>query len=297
MATNIVTMSSADARPYGVRSTRVHTIAVALLLLFVASPSAWAERVINSLPFSLNFDENNYPDLLWLSSGATHTWMPASGWRGGAAKITPPNVEGYAGLGQFYINRLAVIPEQINVRYLAYYGPTWWEYGPGGKQIIINRDGNRGRPMIILRDGALAGQNWETWGACDGTVCKYEGGDFWPDGTDRLRIGDRPAGREAEWISFELEANTRTGMIRLYVDTQDGALSGLYIERYMSDTGTGGTWSYVDIIGGYMQAALRQDPGNYFMLDELAIDSKRIGPPAGFVNTVTPRSPTNVVAE
>jgi hypothetical protein len=223
--------------------------------------------------------------------------MPTSGWRGGAAKITPPNVEGYAGLGQFFVNRLSPIPEQINVRFLVYYGPTWWEYGPGGKLIIINRDGNRGRPMVIIRDGALAGQNWETWGACDGTVCKYEGGDFWPDGRDRLRIGDRPAGREAEWISFELEANTRTGMIRLYVDTQDGALSGLYVERYMSDTGTGGTWSYVDIIGGYMWAAVRQDPGNYFMFDELVIDSKRIGPPAGFTSSVSPQPPTDVVAQ
>jgi hypothetical protein len=296
MAATKITMSSPNALK-GKERLIVRMVAAGMLVLLATSPSAWAERTITSLPFTLNFDDNNYSDLLWLSSGATQTWMPNSGWRGGAAKITPPNVEGYAGLGQFHLNGLSVIPEQINVRFLVYYGPTWWEYGPGGKLIIINRDGNRGRPMVIIRDGPLAGQNWETWGACDGTVCKYEGGDFWPDGRDRLRIGDRPAGREGEWISFELEANTRTGMIRLYVDTQDGALSGLYVERYMSDTGPGGTWSYIDIIGGYMWAAVRQDPGNYFMFDELVIDSKRIGPPAGFTSSVAPRPPTDVGAE
>ena len=268
---------------------------MALLTLLV--PVARAETIVTSLPFSMNFDQNNYSDVVWLSSGATQTWLPTGGWRGGATKITPPNVEGYAGLGQFILSQLPVIPEQLNVRFLVYYGPTWWENAVVGKLIIMNRDGNRGRPMVIIRDGALAGQNWETWGACDGTVCKYEGGDFWPDGTDRLRIGDRPAGREQEWICVELEANTRTGMIRLYVDTQDGALSGLYVERYMDDTGPGGTWAFVDIIGGYMKAAVRQDPGNYFMIDELVIDSRRIGPPAGFASVVSPRPPSDVVVQ
>ncbi len=89
--------------------------------------------------------------------------------------------------------------------------------------------------------------------------------------------------RSSEWISVELEANTRTGMIKLYIDTQDGALSGLYVAAYMDDTGPGGTWSYVDLIGGYMNwGNVRADPENYFMLDEIVIDDSYIGPPSGF---------------
>lgn len=269
---------------------------VVCMLVMVTAPAAYAERSISSLPFALNFDSNNYSDLVWVSTGATQTWIPDGGWRGGAAKFTPPNIEGYSGLGQFILSQLPVVPEQLNVRFLIYYGPTWFEYGRSGKLIILNRDGNRGRPMVISRQVSDAA-TWETWGACDGTVCRYEAGDFWPDGTDTLRIGNRPD-RETEWISVELEANTRTGMIRLYVDTQDGALSGLYVERYMDDTGPGGVWSHIDILGGYMPAAVRQDPGNFFMFDELVVDSRRIGPPAGFVTgDIRPMPPTDIVVQ
>ena len=84
---------------------------------------------------------------------------------------------------------------------------------------------------------------------------------------------------------MELEANTRTGMIRLYVDTQDGDLSGLYIERYMDDTGPGGTWSFGGV-GGYMRAAVRADPNNYFLLDEIVVSNSRVGPPSGFTSAI-----------
>ncbi len=96
---------------------------------------------------------------------------------------------------------------------------------------------------------------------------------------------------------MELEANTRTGMIRLYVTTQDGELNGLYVERYMTVSGPGGTWSHVDILGGYMAAGLQAHSGNFFMIDELTIDSKYIGPPVGFTSDTTPDPPTDVRAQ
>lgn len=266
----------------------------------LASTNALAGRVLSSLPHSESFDTNAYTsDLVWTTQGATHTWMPSSGWRGGAAKFTAGNAEGYSGLGQLLLSGLSARPEQLNVRFLLYYGATWHDYGPDGKLIIMNREGNGGRPMVIVRDWQQGSGSWETWGACDGTVCRYQGGDFWPDGTDRLRIGNRTlGGRENEWISVELEANTRTGMIRLYVDTMDGSLSGLYVERYMDDTGPGGVWSMIDIIGGYMHGgSLRQDPENYFMIDELRVDSRRIGPPEGFSSTIRPAAPASLRAQ
>lgn len=85
--------------------------------------------------------------------------------------------------------------------------------------------------MIITREFESPNGTWETWGACDGTVCRYDEGDYWPLGGDRLWIGNAPNAREEQWISLEFEANVVTGMIKLYVDTLDRQLSGRYIER------------------------------------------------------------------
>jgi hypothetical protein len=259
--------------------------------------TASAERSVRSLPYNESFNANNYTDLVWLSQGGTHTWMPTQGWRGsGAAKFTAPLAEGYTGLGQFILSSLPSIPEQLNLRFLIWYGSTWREYGPGGKLVIMNRSGNRGRPMIIIRDWAVGG--WETWGACDGTTCKYNTGaePWWPNGSERLRIGNGM--REHEWISVELEANTRTGIIKLYVDTQDGSMRGLYLEQPMVDSGPGGVWSHIDIIGGYMNwGSTQQHPENYFMIDEVAINSQRIGPPAGFLSGTRPNEPTHLTIQ
>jgi hypothetical protein len=260
--------------------------------------TASAERYVNSLPFTENFNTNNYSDLLWLTQGATHTWLGTGGFNGsGAAKFTGPNAEGYSGLGQFILS-MPTKPEQLNVRFLIWHGDLWFELGAGGKLIIMNRDGNRGRPMVIAQDEP--DRRWEAWGNCDGTVCRMENGDYWPDGTETFRLGNRNLGggrRSHEWISVEFEANTRTGMQRLYIDTQDGQFHDVFIERPMDSSGAGGTWSMIDIIGGYMNwGNVRSDPENYFKIDELVINSSRIGPPAGFRSgtTTRPNPPTSL---
>jgi hypothetical protein len=297
----MITKTPGVVRKLAEMSSRVGAKALLLSTFALAAAAtsvpAAAEHIVTSLPYVEHFDTNAYAnDSIWLTGGARQTWESSGGWRGGAAKFFPPTVaQNYSGLGQFIL-RLPSTPEQLNVRFLIYHGSTWREYAQGEKLIIMNREGNRGRPMIILRESSSGGQTWETMGACDGTVCRYEGGDYWPDGTDRLKIGNRPVAREEEWISVEFEANTRTGMIRLYVDTQDGELSGLYIERPMDDSGPGGTWAYIDVIGGFFNNASTADPNNYIKFDELQIDSKRIGPPAGFTSTSSarPNPPSNV---
>lgn len=269
------------------RRSLLRPVAATLFSLTFALP-AHAERILEALPMRETFDAaGDYDDIVWETTDCHHSWSP-DGYEGGAAKFTPPTVEqGSCGLGQFIVSQLDTIPEQLNARFLILHGPTWIDYGPTNKLVIMNRDGNEGRPMIITRRYPDMPPWWETWGPCDGTVCRYEGGDFFPDGTDSLRIGHPPDAREMEWISVELEANTTTGMIRLYVDTQDGELEGLYVERPMDDTGPGGTWSFIDVIGGYIQEGSQADAGNYYMIDDLVIDSSYIGPPAGFPGGVS----------
>lgn len=260
------------------------SLLVVLGLLVIGQ--AFAARTINTLPWSEGFNANNYADLIWITQGATHTWLPAGGWNGsGGAKFTPPNAEGYSGIGQVILGS-GLQPTRLNVRFLIYHGRTWSQVSGGGKLLILNRDGNRGRPMLIYGEWpSTVGANvWDTLAPCDGTVCRFQGGDYWSDGTDSFRIGNGTTGRAQEWICIEIEANTAgSGTITLYIDTRDGRLSGQYITRPMDSSGGGGVWRYMDILGGYMNRGnTRADAENYFVIDELAFSTSRIGPPAGF---------------
>jgi hypothetical protein len=276
------------------RSGLLKTLA-AIACLFVGSVGLVSASFAQSLPVTHNFDSQYPASLVQVSAGCTHSYVPNGGWRGGAIKFTPPTSnEGSCGMWPFVqANLPSPVPEQINVRFLIYHGATWQEYGPNNKLVILNRAGNGGRPMIITQDNNDGQAPFETFGVCDGTVCRYDSNPGYARGNERLRIGNSPFAREREWISVELEANTRTGMIKLYVDTQDGRLRGLYSERYMDDTGPGGTWTF-GCVGCYMSAAVRSDPENYFMIDEVVTNSRYIGPPAGFTSGTLPRAPSDL---
>ena len=274
---------------------------IIFLGLFGWAGSSEAAKNI-TLPYEQKFDTNAYTSQeVWISEGATHTWQSGGCWSGGCAKFTPPYGpnQGYSGLGQ-YTNLSGT---QLNVRFLLLHGPTFREYAPPGtanKLVVLNR-GTLLRPMLIYRtysDSSWTSNPYMTIGPCDGTTCKYYGGDFWPDGTDTYRIGNAPDHRELEWVSIEIEANAITGIIKLYIYTQDGELAGLYQTQTMTP---GETWSYVDIIGGFWNSGGVQNADNYFMIDELKISNSYIGPPAGFIaggggDTTKPSIPANLTA-
>lgn len=272
---------------------RTKRFLLALGLLTLAQP-VLAGRTVSTLPWSEGFDADSYSDLVWVTQGATHTWLPTGGWNGsGGAKFTPPNAEGYSGIGQVILGN-DVRPTRLNVRFLIYHGTTWSQVSGGGKLIILNREEGRGRPMLIYGEwpSTAGAKAWDTLAPCDGTVCRFQGGDYWSDGTDSFRIGNGKTGRSHEWICIEIEADTAgKGTITLYIDTQDGKFSGEYITRPMDSSGGGGTWRYMDILGGYMNRGnTRADPENYFVIDELAISTSRIGPPGGFRGPAPPKS-------
>jgi hypothetical protein len=248
--------------------------------------TSFAERVFSSFPMHEDFNANDYNDIVWMTNGARHEWAAHAGWNGGgAAKIFPVTSEGYNALGQFHFPET----EQLNARFLIRHGSAFNSNRlTYSKVIVMNRAGYRERPMIGGRYYEAGG--WRTYGACDNTVCKYEGGDYWPDGTDSFRIGDPPNAREEEWICIEFAANSRTGLIQLYITTQDGVHSGLYVDKTMEHPG--GTFSWIDVIGGYFNSGSTPGPNNYFMIDELVIDNKYIGPPEGFgVAAMSPPNP------
>jgi hypothetical protein len=266
-------------------------------LLSIMLPT-FAARNVGTLPHEETFDTNDYvSDLVWITQGATHTWLENGGWRGGAAKFTPPtSYQGYSGVGQF--NNLQH-PNgdpltQLNVRFLIYHGSTWEENAENNKVLIVVRSPIDERPMIISRQADVSYGNWVSYGACKGTECTYEAGGYWPDGSDTFRIGNPPFNREAEWISVELESDAANGVLRMYIHTQDGELNGLYVERPITASGE---FTFVDILGGYMEFTTRADENTYFLLDEVRIDSSYIGPPEGFLSDPPPKQPTEVSVE
>jgi len=259
-----------------------------IFLLLTISTAVHAEITLSSYAFEEKFDTDNYvSQIVRLSGGATHTWLPTGGWRGGAAKFTPPlSDQGYAGVGGLYMDNIPT-ENQVNVRFLIFHGSTWQEYGANNKVFILDGVNARDqRAMVISRETG----EYVAWGACSGTVCKYESGGLFPDGTETFRIGNKPLHREEEWISVEVETNVAEQYVRLYIYTQDGQFNGLYIEQTL-DISSDPTWMRLDMIGGFMDPASQEDPNNYFIIDEVKLSTSLIGPPADFLTDPPPKAP------
>lgn len=266
-----------------------------VVIVSLASFQVQAGRGISSLPHYVNFNQNNYGDIIWVSQGATHSWSATEGYEGsGAAKFTPPinnNGEGYSGLGQFTglqsLNTTGL--RQLNVRILIKHGPTYHDFSSTNKLMIFNRNNGQTRPMIMNR--LYSNYDWRTLRACHGTWCQPNSA----LANDELRIGSTSSNdsevRFNEWMSVELEANLDQGVINLYIYTADGEVRGLYSTNPFIDPNDPktGVFSAVDIIGGYFNAHNRPaDAGAWFLIDELVIDDNYIGPPSNFV--VIPRA-------
>jgi hypothetical protein len=271
-------------------NSRLFLILLSCVLLV---PSvAFSGRPIN-LPMEEKFDTNSYEsDLIWTSAGGRHEWVPHGGWHGtGAAKFYPPTSgEGNNGIGQLENINGGQGAAQLNIRFLVYHGPDWGNVRKPNKVAIMNRSNDTTRPMFISWYNEEGG--WRSLGACEGTVCKYHNSgqdDYWPSENDTFRIG--PGNRLGEWISVEVETNTITGKMKVYIYTQDGQEHGLYAEKDMvganSPYGPGTPpIHYVDIVGGYFaprgEAPYTDD--TYYMIDELKVDDSYIGPPSGFID-------------
>jgi hypothetical protein len=263
-------------------------------VLLVSPLKSYGERYVTSFPFSENFNHNDYQDLVWTTGGALHEWMPSKGWKGsGAAKFFPNTIrDQYMGLGQFTHFNNGEGVEQLNVRFLVYYGSEWNPGGHQNKVLIMNRPVRMDqdspedpglRTMLASYADDPENPSWRSFGVCEFVSgCSYEKGLNWPDGTDSFKIANPPLGRAGEWISVEVESSNITGKIKVYVYTQDGKFSGLYAQHDLVNTQY--PIRLIDILGGYNNDAAIPSPNNYYMLDELAINDHYIGPPSGFLN-------------
>lgn len=247
---------------------------------------------LESFPVDVSMDSRSYVDdylLPWTAVNAQHSFLPTGGWNGcGAARFVPPSTgEGMAGLGQVLGIRDVTSTSFLAIRYCIKAGPTFAEHSHGAKPIILFRADPSGssdihdfgsRPMVISRPDPQG--RGIVYGLCDGTVCTYVGGDYWPDGSDTFWLS-----ASSGWACLEFDFDLANDQMRMYVSTQDGRFDDtLYLTATFRDTnsGPGGIFTGIDTVGGYFAAA-QADPGNYYDIDDLALHTAHIGPPAAFV--------------
>jgi hypothetical protein len=260
------------------------------------TPAGDGGALINAFPACIGFATDAYASeyqLVWLNEGATHEYVPNGGWNGGgAARFTPPNpLQAATGLGQIHVGAGVTPPTHLSLRWLMKAGPTMGQYAHGNKTLIFVQSVNdmtHPRPMIITRPNPAVPNSFVP-APCDGTVCSYHGAPvdqpFWPNGNDTFWIGG-DGGYQEQWVSWEFESDLTEGWIRLYITTQDGVFNDtMYVENALIDelSTTGGTFAYVDVLGGYFGDGVIPDPGNWFEIDEIVISDQHIGPPEGFV--------------
>lgn len=100
----------------------------------------------------------------------------------------------------------------------------------------------------------------------------------------RFDFADYPG----QWIAVEQEKNVSTGVMKVYIWTQNGDWDGLV---FTLDTNKS-SGIRVAPIPGYMEGA---DSNNeWIMIDNVIVSDSYIGPPAGFVTTTTTGSAVSV---
>ncbi len=256
------------------------------LVLLAIQPAFAARNVI--FPFKETFSRNNYGDAVWLANGAGLIHIASGGWRDGAVRIIPPNrATGgngtYAGMGSYYFPPSPV----VHLRFLVKFGPEYIRTARPGIGNMQNKFAIFTSESIHTRGILSLFQTPEqdySLGVCENSRCRYEcgqgsspsAGDWWPNGRDAFLLSRHLN----EWIAIEYAVNLRTGRTSLYIWTINGHLNGLYKEYYIT---RGGTLNVLQILGGYYNGYHIPNAGSYVMFDEIALDSKYIGPPPGFV--------------
>lgn len=280
-------------------------IAYLLMLLAFIPFNAQAGRNI-SLPFSESFNSGDTwtHDLAWLDCGAQAVHLNNGGWTGGAADFKPPTspcTGGGINGGMSTFGRLQGFnAPQINIRFLLKIGRSYSEDVRDGGGSYINKfidvhgdSGHRYGILTLNRSDYYGG--YLAFGVLgDHETYRYAvSGRGWIEDAP-LKIDQGGSNQYTdEWICVEYEIRPSDNSTTVYVWTQDGAFSGPLASATRTQSGM---ISMVDI-GGYFNSYVVNNTTNHLTYDEIRIDTRFIGPPAGFVTGAgvsLPSNPTSV---
>lgn len=264
-----------------------------LILLTLTVSTAYAGRNI-TLPFEEKFDSGDTwtNDLVWVQCGAQARHYNSGGLTGGYADFMPPSTacaspSPNANGGMSTFGRLeGFSAPQLNFRFLMKVGSSYAEDladGGGGKENkLIDVHGNSGHRFGVLS------LNWTnqngtylalgTW--ADGNVVTYtNSGRGWiEDAEFKIDLNGNNQYTD-EWICIEYEIRPANNTQTIYVWTSDNAFSGPTVIATKTQSGN---MNYADL-GGYFNAYVPTiRDSNHLKFDEIKLDTRFIGPPAGF---------------
>lgn len=218
--------------------------------------------------------------------------LGASYTGGHAAKIVPPTVESYAGLGNFNFVSGSV-GNRMNIRYLVYWG---YDSVQTGVKLNIVNDGVSTRPMVISHE-LVSGQN-TTFAHnymvptpsqnIENAVTIHDPG--YPNNPSFFIAGSSASlasGNYAhQWVCWEFEVITGgdSPILNFYIHTRDGRVAFGPGNPYATHPWTAGA---VDLtrasVGWYWGPDWNQTAESYVKISDVVISDSYIGPPPGFV--------------
>jgi hypothetical protein len=239
-----------------------------------------------------------------------------------ALHVVPPDAE--PGGGAQYCGILVGVQltpsgvntiRQLNWRWLAYHGSTYWSHSSNSKVTGVLMSAVNSSPGASVKRAAIFDQQWappteeqKVFGVTYGTTQSYHEPDSGIDAGDEedklfyLRSSanhsNDPPILGAEWVCFEQVVTTpgyngqTDGRNKLYVWTRDGLVSAASLDIPFSYAGDyDPTKIYItdtEYLGGYFNDAGLADPDNFMRYSHCAFASNMgasdvIGPPPGFL--------------
>jgi hypothetical protein len=184
---------------------------------------------------------------------------------------------------------------QINVRWLQYFGSTYYSNAPTAKiggvfaQDVLTATPDAGslRQAIWETQDTLNWTPYKYWGTTSTSIMYLPGFfiDSQPDTAKLMQIGPSPSHSNnpprvgGEWVCFEQVVDLRqnrgnaNGMNKLMLSTRDGVVAGRFIQ---SDANWGDNWDFSHIyvdgwegLGFYYNKAGTADVNNYTMFSHV----------------------------
>lgn len=201
---------------------------------------------------------------------------------------------------------------QLNVRWMQYWGSTYYSHAPPAKvsgvfaQDSFSPSGGARRQAVWESQNVGGWSPYKYWGTTSNSAQYYPGGgiDTFPDSDKLMQIGGAPAHANSpprvggEWVCMEQAVDLRqnrgnaNGMNKLVLWTSDGVVDGRFIQAPANwDPPWSFTYQYIsgfEGLGFYFNTAGTANANNYVMHShvtfcaDMDID-ELIGPPAGFV--------------